>query len=72
MPSLADILAQQRATFAGYDLDYPRPTTGDDYAAAANQRYAIAWRQLARKLDAAGDQVAARAAAQIAAQLEPE
>jgi hypothetical protein len=71
-PSLRDALELQRETFAGFDLDYPRPHADDDFAAVAHERYAIAWRHLGRALAASGDTDDAAEALALAAQLAPE
>ena len=71
-PGLGEIVQAQRALFETFDLDYPRPTADDDFAAVAHKRYAGAWRDLSRALAAAGDRDGAAAALELARQLAPE
>ena len=60
-----------RALFAKFDLDYPRPSADDDYAAVAHRRYTKTWAMLSTALDQSGDPVGARAAYEVAEQLQP-
>jgi hypothetical protein len=72
LPALGDVVEWQRAAFERFDLDYPRPEAGDDFAAAAHTRYVAAWVDLARALDAAGAHEQAAMAVELARQLAPE
>ncbi|MBL9019499.1 MAG: DUF2723 domain-containing protein [Myxococcales bacterium] len=72
VPSLGEVLDAQRALFAGLDLDYPRPSPDDDFAAVAHKRYAGVWRDLSRALAAAGRPDDAAAALDVARQLAPD
>lgn len=71
MPSLDTIVEDNRALYAGFDLDYPRPSADDDWPAYIHRRYADTWTVLARALEASGNPAAARDAAAVAASLAP-
>ncbi len=71
MPPLAAIVDDNRALYAGFDLDYPRPFADDDWPAYLHRRYAETWTVLARALDASGNPAAASDAAAVAASLAP-
>jgi hypothetical protein len=70
-PSLREVVDLNRRLYESFDLDYPHPRRGDDYAAAAHRRYAATWVTLARALDHAGDAQAAADALELAARLAP-
>lgn len=70
-PSLGEIIDLNRELFATFDLSYPRPQRGDDFAAVAHLRYAGPWRRIAAALDAAGDRDGATNARALAAELAP-
>ncbi|HEY0193891.1 MAG TPA: DUF2723 domain-containing protein [Kofleriaceae bacterium] len=72
LPSAAEIAALDRDVFRAFDLDYPRPTPDDEYAALAHHRYAAAWAAIARRLDASGDRAAAKDAFDLTRALQPE
>jgi hypothetical protein len=70
-PSLGDVVRENQALYARFDLDYPRPSIHQIHAAAMNQRYERAWLGMARALAAAGDPEGAADAAAVARQLAP-
>ncbi|HMG57544.1 MAG TPA: hypothetical protein VK601_28785, partial [Kofleriaceae bacterium] len=70
-PSLDEIVRENQALYARFDLGYPRPSIHQLHAAAMNQRYERTWIDLARALHAAGDRDGAAAAAEVARQLAP-
>jgi hypothetical protein len=70
-PSLDEVVRDNQALFARFDLDYPRPSVHQIHAAAMNQRYERTWRTLAQALAASGDRDGAAGAAAIAEQLAP-
>jgi hypothetical protein len=70
-PSLDQVVRDNQALFARFDLDYPRPSIHQIHAAAMNQRYERTWRTLAQALAAGGDRDGAAGAAAIADQLAP-
>lgn len=72
VPNLGEIVEINRATYAAFSFDYPRPTRDDDFAAVAHLRYAGTWGRLARALDAAGDRDGATTAIELARQLAPD
>ena len=53
-PSLDDVLAENKAIFAKFRIDYPIPGDDDEFATMIHHRYAGPWNALARKLEAAG------------------
>jgi hypothetical protein len=71
-PSAAQIAALNRDIFLAFDLDYPRPSRDDEYAALAHHRYAAAWASIARLLDASGDRTAAQEAFELTTTLQPQ
>jgi hypothetical protein len=71
VPSLGEVVRENQAVFARFDLDYPVPSIHHIHAAAMNQRYAQTWFNLARALAAAGDPEEAAHAAALAQQLAP-
>lgn len=70
-PPLPEVIALNRTLYEAYDLEYPRPSAADDFAAVAHKRYAATWIILARALEAAGDAQGAADAAELARQLAP-
>ncbi|MBA3462675.1 MAG: DUF2723 domain-containing protein [Deltaproteobacteria bacterium] len=72
LPPLGWIVDRQRALFEVFDLDHPRPSVDDDFAAVAHKRYAASWRDLSRALAAAGDREGAAAAFDVGRQLMPD
>lgn len=70
-PSLDQVVRDNQALFARFDLDYPRPSIHQIHAAAMNQRYERTWRTLAQALADGGDRDGAAGAAAIADQLAP-
>lgn len=71
-PGLDEVVAQNRALYAAYVLDYPRPGGDDEYAAVIHRRYAATWELLARALAGAGRRDDAAAAHATARALAPE
>jgi hypothetical protein len=69
--SLDDVVRENQALYARFDLAYPRPSIHQIHAAAMNQRYQRTWESLAQALFAAGDREGAAAAAANAQQLAP-
>ncbi|HEU0033786.1 MAG TPA: DUF2723 domain-containing protein [Kofleriaceae bacterium] len=70
-PTLPEVVELNRAIYAAFDLDYPRPGPDDDYATIAHKRYAATWVTLAEALRAAGDEQGAQDAIAVARQLYP-
>jgi hypothetical protein len=70
-PSLQEVVDLNRRLYAEFDLDYPHPRRGDDYAAVAHKRYAATWVTLAAALAKEGDTTASASALELAAQLAP-
>ncbi|MGE5181628.1 MAG: protein O-mannosyl-transferase family [Acidobacteriota bacterium] len=71
VPPVDDVVAQNRAIYAAFDLAYPRPSRDDEWAALVHDRYAATWRAIAGALDAAGRTDDAAAARELARALEP-
>ncbi len=72
VPSLGDIVAQNRALYETFALDEPRPAAADDFAALAHRRYAANWIAIGNLLAHAGDRDGAASAYDVARQLQPE
>jgi hypothetical protein len=72
LPHVVDVAAENQAVFAAFDLDYPRPSRDDEWAAVVHDRYAASWRAIAYALAAAGRASEAEQARARAAALEPE
>ena len=53
-PSLAEVFELDKAIYAKFDLDYPRPGPDDEYPTEVHRRYAATWTVLAQALRAAG------------------
>jgi hypothetical protein len=70
-PSLDEVVHENQALYATFDLDYPQPSVHQIHAAAMNQRYARTWEMLAQALARAGDRDGAAAALASAHQLAP-
>jgi hypothetical protein len=70
-PPLAEVVAENRKLYEGFDLRYPRPSRADEIPAAIHGRYAATWKVLAHALDDTGHAAEAAAARELAAQLEP-
>ena len=49
-PALGEVVRDNQAVFARFDLDYPRPSIHQIHAAAMNQRYERAWLGIAQAL----------------------
>jgi hypothetical protein len=71
-PSLDEVLEDNRARYAAYDLAYPRPHADDELAAIVHARYAATWIHLAEALDHAGRRGESAAALDLARALGPE
>jgi len=72
VPSLDDVVAQNRAWFASIDLDYPPPGTDDEYPTQIHAGYAATWRILAEAFAARGQRAQALDAATLAQQIGPQ
>jgi hypothetical protein len=70
-PSIDDVVAENRAIYAAFDLSYPRPGWDDEWATVAHQRYAASWASIARVLAAAGRPEDAKAADDLAHAIGP-
>lgn len=70
-PPIADVFAENKAIYESFDLDYPRPTRDDDYAAHEHERYARIWSIIARALAADGKREEAATADAFADALLP-
>jgi hypothetical protein len=63
-PPIEQVIAENEAMFARFDLRYPRPGPDDELASAVHGRYAAAWSTLGRKARALGrNDLAERASA---------
>ena len=71
-PSLDAIVRENREAFGKFDLDYPRPGTGDEYATIMHSRYAETWWLLGTVLRKAGRVEDAQFAFGLAQQLGPD
>ncbi|HEV7554945.1 MAG TPA: DUF2723 domain-containing protein [Kofleriaceae bacterium] len=71
VPSLAEIVAMNRALFEHLDLDYPPPGRDDEFATLMHLRYANVWRRLGDAQTAAGDRDGAATSYALSAQLAP-
>jgi len=70
-PPASEVAEMNRDLFRAFDLDYPRPSRDDSYAAVAHHRYAACWAAIARRLDAQGDRRAALDAFELTRVLQP-
>jgi hypothetical protein len=70
-PSASETAVLNRDLYQDFDLDYPRPSRDDDFAAVAHRRYAGAWAAISNLLAAAGDYDAARDAFEVGRSLQP-
>jgi len=71
-PPAAAVTIENRELYRRFDLDYPQPGRGDDFAAIAHRRYTQNWAAIADLLAAAGDPEGARDAIDLARSLQPD
>jgi hypothetical protein len=71
IPSIADIVAKNRALFSTFELDYPTPGWADEYAMSMHTRLASTWSRLGAALAAGGDRDGANDCYLLAQQLSP-
>ena len=70
-PPIADVFALNKTLYEHFELGYPAPGPGDDYAAEIHQRYARTWWIIGTALRRAGHEQDAGFALDLAQQLEP-
>jgi hypothetical protein len=70
-PSVAEVLELNRAIYAKFEIDYPRPGPDDEYPTEVHRRYAATWTVLAQALRAAGKDDDADWALEAARELAP-
>jgi len=71
MPTLDEVVTQNRDLFAKFRLDYAFPGRDDEWATWMHFNYEAVWRRLAGSLARAGNAAGAAAARDLAAQLAP-
>jgi hypothetical protein len=71
-PEFAAVLKMNHDLYRSFELDYPHPSRGDDFAALAHQRYASTWLAIARALRAIGDEAGAKAATDLGLTYYPD
>jgi hypothetical protein len=69
VPPLDTVIAENRALYASYDLDYARPGPDDEWATLVHQRYAAPWRAIASVVEQEGGD--AGELRKLAAAMEP-
>jgi hypothetical protein len=70
-PSIGEVLELNRAIYAKFELDYPRPGPDDEYPTEVHRRYAATWTVLAQALRAAGKEDDADWALEAAREIGP-
>jgi hypothetical protein len=70
-PSVDEVLAENRALYQRFDLDYAHPGPDDEWATVVHQRYAAPWRAIADVLLAQNRVADADRAHAVALSLEP-
>lgn len=71
LPDPRELLAINKTVFENYRFDYPIPDRDDDYAAHIHDRYAQAWKVIARALASIGAREDAAFALNMATVLRP-
>ena len=71
LPALTDIVAENKALYATFDLDYPTPGWADEFAMSMHVRLAATWKRLGGALAAAGNLDASNDCYALAHQLSP-
>ncbi|MGE0546701.1 MAG: DUF2723 domain-containing protein [Kofleriaceae bacterium] len=72
VPSLREVVEDNKRIYASFDLSYPRPGIDDEWATEVHRRYANTWFLLERALLSTGDVANAQEAADIARQVGPQ
>jgi hypothetical protein len=71
VPSVREVFEINRALYAEFALDYPRPGPDDEFATEVHARYAAIWTMIATMLERTGDTSAAAHAHALARDLGP-
>ena len=71
-PSVSEVFELNRAIYAKFELDYPRPGPDDEYPTEVHRRYAATWDVLARALRAVGKDDDADWALEAAREIGPQ
>ena len=71
-PPIDEIVAENKAVYACFQLGYPLPGTDDEFATAIHHRYAGTWLTLGRKLEQAGKRAEAAWAFEAARAIGPQ
>jgi len=71
-PPIDDVIAENKALYATFELGYPLPGPDDEFATAIHHRYAGTWLTLGRKLEQAGRRADATWAYGIARAIGPQ
>jgi hypothetical protein len=71
LPSVREVFAINKAVYARFTLDYPRPGLDDEFATEVHLRYSAIWNMIGHKLEEIGAHDDAEWARRLARELAP-